>query len=66
MVIFINRGALFCQDSIFPITFFTVCISDELDEISLFSEENFLSGVRRYRLNSPSFSWAVLSKNKNK
>jgi hypothetical protein len=44
-------------------------ISDELDEISLFSEENFLSGVRRYKLNFPSFSWAVLSKikiNKNK
>ncbi len=24
MVIFINRGALFSQDSMFPITFFTV------------------------------------------
>jgi hypothetical protein len=41
------------------------CISDELDKISLFSEENFLSGVRRYRLNSPSFSVAKYSTTNN-
>ncbi len=41
-------------------------ISDELGEISSFSDKNFLSEARRYEVNSPSFSWTVLSKNKNK
>jgi hypothetical protein len=40
-------------------------MSDELDEISLFWDKNFLSEARRYKVNSPSFSWTVLSKNKN-
>ena len=53
---------------VLPTNFFanSPCISDELGEISLFSEERFLSEARRYNLNSPSFSLTVLSKNKNK
>ncbi len=47
MVIFINRGALFSQDSMFPITFFTVYWKSSLTGpgVRLISIGDFLTGV---------------------